>query len=245
MIPCQIPIFTTLMINSRKCIKNRRNCLTKLSIVCFTLLTALECNMESMSNRLSCILPPPTPSVAGVHRLVSWLSQGPVPLWQRHRRPEVCLCLLWPPLFGQRTVTSLSDRDGDRASCWGHKWWKRSPTVTSGLALAPCLAACFLGLVVRHPGLPLCWRLRQYLALGCQADIAGESLLEVMESKSFVYQAQGVPGSGLPGCGGFVCFFQPACLPWWESCGGPSWRPGGGRSWGRLLTCGWYPGWWG
>lgn len=211
--------------------------------------------MESVSNgithlrshRLNCILPLPTPSVAGVHWLVSLLSQGPLMLRVGHWGPQVCFCHrpLRLPLSGKGPVTSMTDRVGDSAPCRGHKWWQRSSTLTAALALAPCLAACFLRGLVRNPGLPLRRWLRQHFALGCQADVWGEGLLEVLEREGFIHQAQGMPGGGFPGRKGFVALLQPGCLSCWGSCGGPSWRLGRGRSWSWLLASGWHSGWWG
>lgn len=141
------------------------------------------------SDRSSCVLLPPTPSVAGVHRLVSLFFRGPLKLRGGHRGPPVCLCN-WPlrlPLSGQGAVTSTTGRGRDTAPCQGPECRQRSSTLTPALALAPSLAACFLWGFIRHPGLPLCWRLGQHFALGCQADICGEALLEGLESKGFIH----------------------------------------------------------
>lgn len=124
----------------------------------------------------------------------------------------MCLCHrpLRPPLSGQRPVASVAGRNGGGAPRWRHKR-QRSSALTG--ALAPSVASCFLRGLVRDPGLPLRRRLGQYFALGCQVDVGGEGLLEVLEGKGFIHQAQGVPGGSLPRCEGFVGLLQPGCLP--------------------------------
>lgn len=215
--------------------------------------TAVECVMESMKDGIlfnkgqTDILPLPTPSIAGVYRLVGLLSQGPLILIGGHWGPQVCLCHrpMRLPLSGQGPVTSMTSRGGDSTLCWGHKWWQWCSTLTATVALAPSLAACFLRGLVGHPGLPLCWWFGEYFALGCQADVWGEGLLEVLESKGFIHQAQGMPGGSFPGCKGFVALLHPGCLPCWGSWGSPSWRLEGRISQCWLPACGWHSHWWG
>lgn len=72
------------------------------------------------SSGFSSILPLPTPSVAGEHRLVSLFAKGPLMLRVGH---EIGLCHrpLRLPLSGQRPVTSGTGRGGDAAPRRGHE----------------------------------------------------------------------------------------------------------------------------
>lgn len=60
-----------------------------------------------------------------------------------------------------------------------------------------------------HLGRPLGRRLREAPALGCREDAGHQVLLEVLEGKGFVHQAQGVAGGRLPGREASVALLQP------------------------------------
>lgn len=187
----------------------------------------------------------PAPSVATVHWLIALVSQGPLVLRVGPWWPKIPLCHrpLGLPLSGQRPVTSTTCRAGRCALCRGHVWWQlRSTALTTALALAPSLTACFRWGLVRNPGLPLCWRLGQNLTLGCHADAGGQVLLKVLGAREgFVHQSQRMPGCCHPGWREFLALLQQVCLPHWGSGGGPRRRLWGGRRW-PLACGGWYSG---
>lgn len=194
------------------------------------------------------ILLPPTPGVVGVYRLVNLLPWGWLTLsvWQWRALISPRPRPLRPPLPGQRPVTNRTGRTGrtgDAAPCWRHKWRKRSLNLTT--ALAPGVAVCFLRRLTKGPNLPLSRRLWQYFALGCQAYIGGDVVLEVLEGKSFIHQTKGMSWGSLPGRDGFVDPLWPWCLSCWGHSRRTGWKLGGWRSRHRFLAQGWHPAWWG
>lgn len=201
-----------------------------------------------MEFRSHCILSSPTPCVVGVNRFVNLLPWGWLTLSVGQQRALITPLPrpLRPPLPGQRSIahrTGRTGRSGDAAPCWGYKWWKRRLNLTT--ALAPGVAACFLWRLVGGPDPPHGWWLLQWFALGCQAHIGGNVVLEVLESKSFINQAKRMPWGGLPGRDGFVDPFWPRRLPCWGHSWGTGWGLGGGRSRHRLLAQGRHPARWG